>query len=211
MLKCDRESCVNDDDDGSLDDDHHHHRMIIITTVVTVVFTMMTKGDAGHDDQRDSDDVTKTVEMMRIMQNWERTVRGKRRLIMLMSLTTQDTAKQMPWMKVKRQTRLFGTVGRKTEFATLQPLRLRKKRTLSTNWINKHPAKQNNKFRAYTSEALSSNHLTKGRSDQYIIQQSFGISNFGMSNFWFYQTMVNGPATIYLSIYLSNLYSATSR
>jgi len=28
------------------------------------------------------------------------------------------------------------------------------------------------------------------------IQQNFGISNFGILNFQFYQTMVNGPATI---------------
>jgi len=32
--------------------------------------------------------------------------------------------------------------------------------------------------------------------NQHTIQQNFGISNFGISNFQFYQTTVNGPATI---------------
>jgi len=31
---------------------------------------------------------------------------------------------------------------------------------------------------------------------KYYIQQNLGISNFGISNFQFYQTTVNGPATI---------------
>jgi len=29
-----------------------------------------------------------------------------------------------------------------------------------------------------------------------MLQQNFGILNFGISNFRFYRTMVNGPATI---------------
>jgi len=30
----------------------------------------------------------------------------------------------------------------------------------------------------------------------YVIQQNFGVSNFGISKFWFHRTMVKGTAAI---------------